>query len=292
VILQLFKRSLKEHFGFHLFIPVVLIFAISAWSEPRLRDGTMEAWAAFARHWPVSHIGNLIEVYLAFFLVVGWSIKLAGDVQSTRVETVRDTLPSTKRYFAIGVIPMREWFEPNTAVYLSTVIHHQLMLREKFSHERVLLFRRERDLKAVSVSYLDQPYAKAFAAIHKQFDIPLSYLTPDKFVSLIGALTVDQRRALRTERKSLSWLRAHLGSLPVAWTFRAIKPFVLLEQIDGTFVTMRFDKRGRTLTLSHVDDEGFVDAAKALIDRISATVYKRGTKELKEEHNFISYLQL
>ena len=290
MILHLFKRALKEHFGFHLLIPVLLIFAISAWPEQSLRTGGSKAWLDFAWNWPGSQLGKLAEVYGAFFLVVAWSIKLAGDVQSSRVETVRDVLPTTKRYFAIGVIPLREWFEPNTAVYLSTVIQHQIA-HPDFSHERVLLFTRDSELKAVSVSYLDEPHAKALAAIHRQFSIPLSYLPPDAYASLVTGLGAAERRKLRCERRIMSWVRARIPWLPVEWTLRRVDPFVLLEQNDGTHMAMRFDKHKRTLTLTPVNDAAFVEAAKLFVDRISAVVYRSGTRTLLERYTFINLLQ-
>ena len=290
MILQLFKRSLKEHFGFHLLIPALLVFGISAWSEASLRGGGASTWLSFAYHWPASHLGSLLEIYAAFFLVVAWSIKRASDVQSTRVETVRDILPHTKRYFAVGVIPIREWFDPNTTVYLTTIVQHQLT-HPHFSHERVLLFTRDSDLKAVSVSYLDEPYAKALTAIHKQFDIPLTYLTPAHYATLVSGLSPEERRALKCERRILAWLRSRIQRMPRRWTLRAVKPFVLLEKTDGSHVVMAFTKRGRTLTLSRVKDENFVRAAETLVERISKVVYLTDKTPL-EEFSFSNVLQL
>jgi hypothetical protein len=291
VIFELFKRSLKEHLGFHLLIPVVLVFAFSAWSETTLRDGGFAAWEAFIRHWPASHAKQLAEIYLAFFLVVAWSIKRAGDVQSTRVESLRDILPTTTRYFGLGVIPLHEWFEPTTAVYLATIIQHQLA-NPGFSHERTLLFTRERDIKAVSVSYLDEPHAKALAAIHRQFGIPLTYLPPDEYAQLMRDLPETHRRVLGCERRYISWLRAWIPRLPFAWTLRPLAPLVLLEQIDGSHMVITFDKHGRTLTLSPVGEPSLVEASKALVDRISGLVYRTGTRTPLERYTFGNVLEL
>jgi hypothetical protein len=56
----------------------------------------------------LSHAKSLVEIYVAFFLVVAWSIKRAGDVQSTRVETVRHTPADHKvlRHWHIPRSPM------------------------------------------------------------------------------------------------------------------------------------------------------------------------------------------
>ena len=294
MILHLFRRTLKEHLGFHLLIPVALIFgssAIGAWLDPQVHPHTLDQWLGFAWQWPMSHIGPLIEVYLAFFLVVGWTIKRASDVQSTRVETIRDLLPDTKRYFAIGVIPLREWFEPNTTVYLATVIHHKMAHPADFAHERVLVFTRERDLKAVSLSYLDQPYAKAFNAIHEAFEIPLSYMPPEPFMRIVSTLPADQRKALAFEKTWLVKIHEFIRWIPASWTLRRIRPFVLLEDSHKEQVIVRFEKHGATLTLARVEDAAFVQAAKGLVAAITKEIYKPGTSTPKETYSFNSFLK-
>lgn len=111
--------------------------------------------------------------------------------------------------------------------------------------------------KAVSVSHLDEPHAKALAAIHRQFGIPLTYLPPDEYVQLMRDLPETHRRVLGCERRFMSWLRAWIPQLPVAWTLRPLAPLVLVEQIDGSHMVITFDKHGRTLTLSPVRERRY-----------------------------------
>jgi len=151
---------------------------------------------------------------------------------------------------------------------------------------------RERDLKAVSVSYLDQPYAMALAAIHKEFEIPLAYLEPDDLMRLMSDLSAQERVNLGDERRLVTWCRQRVRAIPASWTLRPIKPFIRIEQMNGTHAAMRFDKRGRTLTLSQERDASFVSAAVTLVGKITATVYPPGSRSLKEQHNFISRLQV
>jgi hypothetical protein len=256
-----------------------------------LRAGGLGAWWTFLKGWPRHEIASLIEVYLSFFLVVAWSIKHAGDVQSTRVERLQDELPQVTRYFAVGIIPLREWFEPSTVVYLATIIRHQIE-QPAFAHERVLLFKRQRDLQALSVSYLDEPYAKSFVSVHRRFGIPLSYLPPGGYVELMNTLSEEERRALGCHRATMSWLRTRVPRLPQAWTIGEIEPFALVERLDGTSGVLRFDKHGQTLTLTPVRDQTVVAAAKKLVDGVTRMVHSDyQTKRLHEHCNFSSYLE-
>jgi hypothetical protein len=289
VILHLFKRTVKEHFGFHLLIPVVLMILVAAWTDPTLRSFRPAPWIAFLWHLPSEKLAELIVVYLSFFMVVAWSVRRAGAVQSTRVETLRDILPDAKRYFAIGVIPLWEWFDPSSVVYLCTIIQHQ-MASPNFQHERVLLFRHRKDLDALSVSYLDEPYAKAFVSIHARFNIPLGYLEPTDVVRLLTSLTDAEKDALRCRRRWVSWLRSRWPKIPATWTVSSPPPFALVEKIDGTYVVFRFEKRGKTLVVSLEEEASVTAAVRAVVETVTRTVYQPGTRTLKEQFRFGNYL--
>jgi hypothetical protein len=288
VIFQLFKRAIKHHLGFHLLIPLILIFSLSAWRDPTLRNPSFHAWLEFTGHWWRTKLAELIEVYVAFLLVIAWTVKRAGDIESVRVETLKDILPTAKRYFAIGIIPLWEWFDQSAIVYLCTIIKHQLA--GDLHHERVLLFQHRRDLDALSVSYLDEPFAKAFSAIHTYFQIPLGYLAPADTEQLLAGLTVAQRDALGCTRRWATALRTRWTIVPERWTFRPLRPFALIEHHDGTFTALRFEKRGKTLMLPTIADTDAVSATKAVVDKLTEMIYKPGTHDLYERFKLSSLL--
>jgi hypothetical protein len=226
-----------------------------------------------------------------YSLVIGLSIKRASDVRWTAVGHLQDTLPNATRYFAIGTIPLREWFEPNSLVYLATILQQQFerprvnSSAPQFSHERVLLFYSQADLLALQASFLDEHYAKSFAAIHQRFNIPLAYLGPDRIREIINSLSEGHRVALgcykplRIWRKKGRALRAKPELLPFAW----------IEENGGAKQVIQFLKNGNTLTLPEVDDPDKIAACGELVSRIDKMIYQ-SPRQVKEEFKFSNFL--
>jgi hypothetical protein len=288
----LFRRLVKTHFGFHLAIPLLIVLALSAafdWLVPLLQGNGLH-WPAFRAHWFAQRGLELVGIYLSFLLVFTLSVKKAGEVRNARVDMLRDILPGSKRYFAIGAIPLPEWFEPNSQIYLSTIIEHQLIDPE-FRYERVLLFYTSADWKALNVSYLDEHYAKAFAAIHKRLNIPLAYLEPADLREILLSLDERTLRALGWQRSAVAWLRRWIPKIPGAWTLRRkpdTVPYALIEK-DKVERVILFSKESNTLTLSEICDPEKVEARQKFVRCIEAKIYQ-GERELKEEFKFANYL--
>src|SRR5258708_29784877 len=185
MLFLLIRRVVKRHFGVHLAIPlIVVVIASFSFEWVRVHTGKAADWKAFEKNWLVERLPELAAVYLSFAWVIALSIRKASEVRTARVDTLRDLLPGSTRYFSIGTIALREWFEPNSQLYLDTIVEHQHESR-KFRHERELGFYTTADLKAAQPSYLDQPYPKAFDAIHARFKIPLAFLGPNDMRSLL-----------------------------------------------------------------------------------------------------------
>jgi hypothetical protein len=287
----LFRRLIKTHFGLHLAIPLLIVVTLSAvfdWLVPLTRGDGLH-WPAFHAHWFAQRGLELVGIYLSFLLVFALSVKKAGDVRNARIDKLRDILPGSKRYFAIGTIPLREWFEPNSQIYLSTIIEHQLT-DPAFRHERILLFYTSGDWKALNVSYLDEHYAKAFAAIHKRLNIPLAYLDPEELREILLSLDEKTLRALGWQRRTLGWLRK-LIPIPGTWTLRRkpdMLPYALIEKDDVERVIL-FSKENNTLNLSEILDPEKVEARRKFVRCIEEKIYQR-ERELKEEYKFVNYL--
>jgi len=104
-------------------------------------------------------------------------------------------------------------------------------------------------------------------------------------------LSVPHRRVLGCERRFVS-LKAWIPWLPFAWTLRQLAPIVLVEQIGGTRMVITFDKHGRTLTMSPVREPSRLEATEELADRISALVYRTGTRTPLQRYTFGNVLEL
>ena len=162
MIFVLLRRIFREHAGAHFWVPIVVVFMLSFFF-----DLVIPLWRAHQLSLSLLLSGNLLHaiqlvfadhgrellsIYLAFAWVVWHSVKKASDVRWTLIGDLSDNLEDADRYFAIGTIPLREWFEPNALLYLATIIQRQTKVTS-FRHERVLIFYDESDLEALQASY-------------------------------------------------------------------------------------------------------------------------------------------
>jgi hypothetical protein len=290
-VYQLIKRTIERHIGVHLLIPFGVAVAFWLISEAFLMRWNCQAWS-FAQIWDTRPIliRELISIYLVFIIVIGLSINKASDVRWTAVGHLQDILPTATRYFAIGTIPLREWFEPNSLVYLATILQHQIDSRHAtpparpLRHERVLLFHSDTDLRALQASFLDEHYAKSFAAIHRRFDVPLAYLGPDQIEAVIKGLSEAHQAALgcelgRTWRKKTPTLRMKPGILPFAW----------IEVNGGPPRVIQFLKDSSSLVLPEVKDRDTKAAGEAFVKGIEDIIYD-SNGQVKEECRFSNFL--
>jgi len=304
LFLRLFLRTIRQHLGFHLLIPLMVTLVI--WGSFELAHAVWEShaftWTAIAAQFSKQNpdlkhlILELISVYFAFLVVVAISVWHASDVRWALVGVLEDMLPDTSRYFAIGTIPLREWFEPNTQVYLATIIHHQIERRIQkitdpnapdFQHERVLLFQNANDIRAVQASYLDQHYARSFEAVHDRFDIPLAYLEPDGVKAVIS----DMQGAIPPSLLDYPWFarpRRLWGKLKISGIPR-LRPFALIEQTKQSRV-MLFVKGGNTLSVGELKDPADVAACKTIVNLIEQKIYNE-SGQLKNEFKFSRFLR-
>jgi hypothetical protein len=302
---RLFLRTVRHHLGFHLLIP--LIVTITVWL---LFELVRAIWNVHALNWSainvellkqitpdLQHLAlELISVYSAFFIVVAVSVWQSSDVRWTMVGLLEDTLPGATDYFAIGTIPLREWFEPNTQVYLATIVRHQIERRgqsssasqnTQFRHERVLLFQTANDMRAVQASYLDEHFAKSFSAIHDRFEIPLGYLEPKDVKEVISKVGARLPKALVKypwfARPRNVWWNLKLEGVP------RLLPFAVIE-VGGQSRVLLFRKDGKTLTVDEISKPEDVAVCKDIVGLIRNRVHN-ASGELKKEFEFSKFLR-
>jgi hypothetical protein len=291
-VYQLIKRTLERHIGVHLLIPFGVAVVFWLVSEAFLTRWNCHAWSLpqIWDTWPTL-IRELISIYLVFIIVVALSMKNASDVRWAAVGHLQDILPTATRYFAIGTIPLHEWFEPNSLVYLATILRHQMVSSksdipaQQLRHERVLLFYSEADLRALQASFLDEHYAKSFAAIHQRFGVPLAYLGPDRIKELINGLDEAHKVSLGCYEPRRIWskktpaLRAKPELLPFAW----------IERNGGAQQVIQFLKNRNTLVLPEVHGDDRIAACAEFVRRIEKMIYD-SNRHVKEEFKFSNFL--
>jgi len=288
----LLQRVIKRHFGLHLLIPllvVVLLSAVFDWLIP-MSLGAHRDWQAYRAHWLVERASELVGIYLSFVLVIALTLKRAGEVSTSEVDKLRDLLPQSRRYFAIGIISLREWFEPDTQLYLATIMNYQHE-NAGFRHERVLLFYTNREMKAVRASYLDERYATCFAAIHARFQVPLAYLGPEDLRDILLTLDEDTLQALGCHRRIVSALRRIMPQLRREWTLRRkphMLPYALIEKASGDLV-LRFTKNANRLALDEIANAMQVAAHKKLVVAVEGRIHD-AQGQVKNEFKFANFL--
>jgi hypothetical protein len=268
VFITLLWRIVRHQLGLHLFIPLAVTVAVwvgSGWNHSK-------KWYDPLFENPYERAAELVAIYASFLIVIALSVRRASDVRTANLGVLQDALKGSSEYFAIGTIPLREWFDPNTLVYLATIVNYQKNT-PGFEHKRVLLFYTESRLKALKASYLDRDYAEAFAAIHERFGIPLLYLGPEHMQELVKSLDESTRDALGWYR----WFaRPRVRRfIPAKWQLRRgprAVPFAVLR-VNQQHCVLQFSKHGHTLTLRLLKDHRKADACAAFVEGIRSTVY-------------------
>jgi hypothetical protein len=262
-------RTVRDNLWLHLFVPLVATIVVwlvsegaKAAFEPR-PSGWFAPLARFFQHNPsLWHLLlEITSVYLAYFIVIIVSVWKSSEVGSAEVGALNDSLLKATRLIGIGTIGLREWFEPNSLLYLGTVIKHQIDCQRsnvEFKHQRVLLFHDSYELQKVQASYLDEEYAKTFNAIHNTFGIPLAFLGPDDLASILADGSASIPKDLRYRR----WFG---GS-------HRIRPFAVIEKNSGSLVII-YAKQGRRLKVRPCHDQKVVAGARKLVDKITNTVF-------------------
>ena len=273
LIWRLVRQNISLHYVWPLVIAIVVESTIAWWRGSE--------WYGFQDYWfKPSHLVGLFSVYITFLWVIAHYVKQASDVRSTLVQTLDDILPDAKRYFAIGVIPLNEWFDPDSQVYLATIIRYQYS--GNLRHERVLLLYTDYDLKALNASYLDEHYARCLLAIHKRFVIPLGFLGPTQIRDILMSLSEDSKRALSCHRR-------FARILPVRWQMRKrpdLLPFAFIVMNNGTERVLKFRKGKTFLRLDEIKDQSTVNACKEFVTLIESYIYAPNTNPPKLKHEF------
>jgi hypothetical protein len=274
---RLLWRLARRNFGIHYFWPLIIAIGVEslfAYSRP--------GWPGFWRHWlSLSHLAGLLSVYITFVWVIAIYLKKASDVRSTRVQTLDDILPDAARYFAIGTIPLKDWFDPDSQVYLATIIRYQHS-PTNLKHERVLLFFSDYQLQALKASYLDEHHARCLLSIHKRFDITLAFLGPAQLQSIFGSLSDDCKSALGCYRRFAK-------RLPTRFQMRkqpASLPFAYIEMKDGGEKFLKFRKGKTVLGLDEIQDTPVTKACKALILAMEKEIYVPDSNPRRLKHEF------
>lgn len=315
MIFTLFRRIYREHSGAHLWMPfvIVLVLSIGTDLQPLLAihgNHWETAWKPWLHELIHGRAHELVGIYLAFLAVVLWSIWKASEVPWTTIGDLSEALEGADRYFAIGTIPLKEWFEPNPLLYLVSIIRQQFdpryliaapaagagaaapVIGTSFRHERVLLFSNDTDFRALQASYLDQHYARSFSAIHDRLNITLGYLRKKELNGILAQLTPEHQKLIIGP----TYRPATGGAAPLAEHAAPIPPFAVTYAGATVKAIVRFSKRHNNLVVEKLPDGPDKEACIEFVKKIEPAIFKpqaaaSATRpELFERCKFSKYL--
>jgi hypothetical protein len=210
------------------------------------------------------------------------------------IEILKDTLSTAKSFFATSTIPFKEWFDPVSQIYFSTIINRQFQ-DTTFYHARVFLFFKESDIKNLDSVYLDGYYSKCIADMHLNYNIPAGFLKRDEILNILGRLIEEDKKALgcyrfwipywvswrqgrRVKKIYLSRLRCRPDRLD----------FAFVELLDGSKCVLHVSKHGQDVRIEKIEEVNRVSPYENLITAIKNELYLSGSSPLRiqVEHDF------
>jgi hypothetical protein len=134
-------------------------------------------------------------------------------------------------------------------------------------------------------SFLDEHYAKSFAAIHQRFDVPLAYLGPERIRELIDGLDEAHRVSLGCYKPRWIWSK----KAPTRRTKPLLLPFAWIEGNSGGTQVIQFLKNSNTLVLPELRDAKTKAACQAFVKGIEDMIYD-SNRQVKAEYKFSNCL--
>ncbi|MDQ3742803.1 MAG: hypothetical protein M3444_00185 [Acidobacteriota bacterium] len=292
-------HRLRKHAMLHLVAPLVIGLIVESFIEglitiPNYRLTSLPSWLGFYSSYSVLRTLLLFAgVFVTYIFIMVYIINKETKFRTnfTHLATLKNTLDNARSYFGISVIPIEEWFEPSMQVYLAKLFNRKLEGND-FEHERTLLFFSEGELNRATLPLMDEHYhGRCLAHMHRDCDIPLSYIGRKDIFKILGGLSDEDRvvlccyprwtgwRPFRVFRRvvPLRWLRWRIPSLDMA----------VVEMKDGTRLVLRISKHGTEVLVRKIKGEP-AQPYLHFLDKIREEIYEDGTRQLKDDYDFVN----
>jgi hypothetical protein len=196
-------RLARRHLFWHLLIPLAGggLGEVAVASALALRRGEPFGPDEFVSYtlslFSPERAGLFVGVFVTFAWVLYSHLQKEADIgmRNVGLAILQDSLHGARRFLAVSAIPLREWFEPPTQIYFSTIVAHRLS-NASFVHERVLLVFTRSDSLNLGSPLMDEYHARAFIRLHALSGARLGYLERSDIFRLLDRLTVDERKQL------------------------------------------------------------------------------------------------
>ena len=281
---------LRKHATFHLIIPLgggVFVEEVVV-------------WLALSRPWLLSFrmaslITGVVLSYIFVMLILIW-IETKKRIEETDLAQLQDTLDYAKSYYGFSIIPLTEWFDPAIQVYLAKLFNRKLE-PDDFEHERTLLFFSSGEYKNAKTPFADEyHYGRCLAHMHRDCDIPLSFLRRKEIFEVLDQLDFEEKQALgcyprwtawwglrriqkirRFQKVSLRRMRRRIDGLD----------FAIVERPDGEKRVLQVSKRGEEVRIKNQIKGAPAQPYIKLMQKIKDRIYDPETNKLRAENDFI-----
>ncbi len=287
-IYKIFMKLMSKHLKFHLALPLgvgIVVEALIAWRQHPSANSVSSLALAGA--------GSYVAIFLTFLFSAGYLIQKEAKPPWDNIltETLDEVLSDATSVFATCTIPLEEWFHPYTQQYLSYIVKYKVTGKVP-RQERVLLFRRDKDLVKAREQYLDGQYAKPLADIHRNYGIPLGFLRRKEIDEILETFQLVGQAAAWKNHK----VRNQDG-ISEQQSDGAISTldFALVTRDNNRVIVITFDKTGDTIKLVPIEDQPEEQAKgqsrvrpyQILQDKIVKKVFN--DSKVNPQHNFAAF---
>ena len=270
---KILARILTKHVGLHLIVPLIvgLLFhavAVHFIHQTPWSESLSDLWSLEA----IIFVAGLLLTYtiIMYFLIRS---ETSARISGTDLAVLDSMMKDSVSYFATSTIRMKEWFDPISQVFLSTIIKRKLQ-QTSFRDERVLLLWRRNELDDLHSMFLDGYYARRLSEVHIQCGTPVAYLSRQEIIAIVKKLSPQEKEHLGYSRSVVSKIWPQLRQLD----------FALIQKKDAKYI-LRVSKKGQNVRIERVAED-HVASYERFVALIRERVYQTGTEEFDDAHDF------
>jgi hypothetical protein len=281
---RVIRKIIQRHLKYHLLVPLIVGILIEYGTHRLAKkyEGAFWIW--------LDLLAPILGIVFAYLVVMYFVIKEETEIGIQRIQSTKleNALQDATGFLGIGVIELKEWFEPSPQVYLATIMKRKIE-NPDFIYNRVLIFSKSafEDLKNQFLNYY---YAKALIDIHKAHGIGLGYLTPAEMRAILEEFDLNEGKAIGAYPLWMpGWL---LTITPKRWrgVWNRRLALAVVRYGDEDYF-LHFSKHGVVVDVSEIPDAITDDARKKaynkLVGKIRGKVFKGAA--IDPDHDFLNY---
>jgi len=302
MLLKILWRIAWRYVWPHLLIPlgvgVIVESSIALYLREDFTWNVYQWWAYFkspesiARMWNRERFGLIIGTVITYFGIMLYYIKrdTSPKIRPLDHGKLDESLVNANSLFGTSILRMEEWFDPSAQLYLATVINER-SASGNFNHQRVLLFFSQREIKSVTMPFLDGYYARCLSHLHKHYGIPLAFLEPVEILEILRTLTIEDRRNLSCPRHLIylcDWIAPRYLRFVMCKIHGLDFSLLTKNAVGGTSaenMVLRVRKHFTHVSLETIKEVPRVQSYKKLTEEIKKRTHTNGA--VNADHDFI-----